>query len=39
VLAGFSQRADLGYDPTGNTLAMPVMSDHRLIFLHLGAMP
>ena len=39
VLAGFSQLADLGYDPTGNTLAMPVMSDHRLIFLHLGALP
>ena len=39
VLAGFYQLADLGYDPTGNTLAMPVMSDNRLIFLHLGAMP
>lgn len=39
VLAGFYQLADLGYDPTGHTLAMPVMSDHRLIFLHLGVMP
>ena len=37
VLTGFRQLADLGYNPTGNTIAMPVMSDNRLILLHLDA--
>lgn len=37
VLTGFHQLADLGYNPTGKTIAMPVMSDNRLIFLHLDA--
>jgi sugar lactone lactonase YvrE len=37
VLAGFHQLADLGYDPENDTLAMPVMSDNRLIFFRLGA--
>jgi hypothetical protein len=37
VLTGFHQLADLGYDPSSNTLAMPVMSDSRVIFLRLDA--
>jgi hypothetical protein len=37
VLAGFHQLADLGYDPENDTLAMPVMSDNRLIFFRRGA--
>lgn len=35
VLTGFDQLADLGYSPERRTVAMPVMSDSRLIFLHL----
>lgn len=35
VLTGFHQLADLGYNPERRTIAMPVMSDNRLIFLHL----
>lgn len=38
VLTGFYQLADLGYDPTSKTLAMPVMSENQLIFLRLGAL-
>lgn len=37
VLSGFSQLADLGYNPTSKTLALPVMSDNRLILLNLEA--
>ncbi|AFZ18867.1 SMP-30/gluconolactonase/LRE family protein [Allocoleopsis franciscana] len=37
VLTGFHQLADLGYNPDRKTIAMPVMSDSRLIFLHLEA--
>jgi hypothetical protein len=35
VLTGFHQLADLGYNPERKTIAMPVMSDSRLIFLNL----
>ena len=38
VLTGFHQLADLGYNPEKKTLAMPVMSDNRLIILHLDAL-
>jgi hypothetical protein len=38
VLTGFYQLADLGYNPSRRTIAMPVMSDNRLIFLQLGAL-
>lgn len=38
VLTGFHQLADLGYDPSSHTIAMPVMSDNRLIFLRLGTL-
>ena len=38
ILTGFYQLADLGYNPTSKTIAMPVMSDNRLIFLRLGAL-
>jgi hypothetical protein len=38
VLTGFHQLADLGYNPDKKTIAMPVMSDSRLIFLHLEAL-
>jgi hypothetical protein len=38
VLAGFHQLADLGYNPEEKIIAMPVMSDNRLIFLHLEAL-
>lgn len=38
VLTGFYQLADLGYNPENNILAMPVMSDNRLIFLHLDSL-
>jgi hypothetical protein len=38
VLTGFHQLADLGYNPDRNTIALPVMSDNRLIFLHLDAL-
>ncbi len=38
ILTGFYQLADLGYNPTHKTIAMPVMSDNRLIFLRLGAL-
>lgn len=37
VLTGFHQLADLGYDPSSNTIALPVMSDNRVIFLRLDA--
>jgi hypothetical protein len=35
VLTGFHQLADLGYNPERKMIAMPVMSDNRLIFLSL----
>lgn len=38
VLTGFHQLADLGYDPNNNTIALPVMSDNRLVFLRLDAL-
>lgn len=38
VLTGFHQLADLGFQPTGRILGMPVMSDNRLILLHLDAL-
>lgn len=38
VLTGFNRLADLGYNPDGATIAMPVMSDDRLILLHLDAL-
>jgi hypothetical protein len=38
VLTGFFQLADLGYDPKSKTIAMPVMSDNRLIYLRLNAL-
>lgn len=38
VLTGFHQLADLGYNPEKKILAMPVMSDNRLIFLHLDSL-
>ncbi|MCM8812671.1 MAG: SMP-30/gluconolactonase/LRE family protein [Candidatus Omnitrophica bacterium] len=38
VLTGFYQLADLGYNPEREVIAMPVMSDSRLIFLHLDAL-
>lgn len=38
VLTGFHQLADLGFQPTGPILGMPVMSDNRLILLHLDAL-
>lgn len=37
VLTGFYQLADLGYDPVANVIALPVMSDNRLILLRLDA--
>ncbi len=37
VLTGFYQLADLGFHPEQNTIAMPVMSDNRLVFLDLEA--
>jgi len=38
VLTGFHQLADLGYNPSRRTIAMPVMSDNRLILLQLDAL-
>jgi hypothetical protein len=38
VLTGLHQLADLGYNHDRSTIAMPVMSDNRLIFLPLDAM-
>lgn len=38
VLTGFSQLADLGYNPEREVLALPVMRDNRLIFLHLDTL-
>lgn len=38
VITGFHQLADLGYNPDKKTIAMPVMSDSRLIFLNLEAL-
>ncbi len=38
VMSGFYQLADLGYDPGSKTIAMPIMSDNRLVFLRLGAL-
>jgi hypothetical protein len=30
--------ADLGYSRESHTLGLPVMSDNRLVLLHLGAL-
>lgn len=38
VLTGFHPLADLGYNPSRRTIAMPVMSDNRLIPLRLDAL-
>jgi hypothetical protein len=38
VLTGFHQLADLGYNSDRKVFAMPVMSDNRLILLHLNAL-
>jgi outer membrane protein assembly factor BamB len=38
VLRGFWQLADLGLDPERAIIGMPVMSENRVIFLHLDAL-
>ena len=38
VLSGFSQLADLGYSASTHTLAIPVMSESRLVLVHLDAL-
>lgn len=38
VVSGLHQLADLGYNPADETIALPVMSDNRVIFLRLGAL-
>lgn len=38
VLSGFYQLADLGYNPDKKIIAMPVMSDNRLVFLHMDSL-
>lgn len=38
VLSGFSQLADLGYSASTRTLAIPVMSENRLVLVHLDAL-
>lgn len=38
VLGGFFQLADLGYSPETRTIALPVMSDDRLILLRLDSL-
>jgi hypothetical protein len=38
VLTGFHQLADLGYNPGRKVIAMPVMSDNRLILLNLDSL-
>jgi sugar lactone lactonase YvrE len=38
VLRGFHQLADLGIDHERRVIGLPVMSENRLIFLHLDAL-
>lgn len=39
VLSGFRQLADLGVDPERGVLALPIMSENRLILLDTTALP
>jgi hypothetical protein len=36
ILSGFSQLADLGYSPLDRVIALPIMSENRLILFNLG---